>query len=635
LAFHAFQTFGLVPNVGDGEQVQRRQPALCADFFRERGHHGRIGQVLLLRGCRHHQVFLHQPPDQLAVVSGQAVLATEAPRVARAQLRMVATAPLRDVVEQPGEIQHFAALEIGHQARTRRIFVRMLCLGEAAQIADHHQDVFVDGVDVKKIVLHLAHDAPEHRHILAEDSEQVHAAQLVQQSEADAEHLDEPRAVGGVAPERRVDEPPVPPQRPQRARRHAPQRAVLLHHQERIEHGRRALREQAFVAHVEQFVHRLEFGIERDRRRGSRVQPRMQVLQQDDVDLPHQLGGPVIALHQLLAGPLRRRVGHVELFSQRRLLVEHQSILAPAGQVVQAHADRADEPFLPGNGARLRDGHQPVPREFHPRSPQSGGTADPQHRLQVAQAARAFLDVGLKVVDSVIELLVALLLLEGLGGIETAHVHACLEHGAEVPQQPARAMKKAVFQQARANRGVAGHLRSTLAHRPDGMAQFDADVPQRREVALDGRGGSLPLFGQQDQDVDVGMREKLAAAIAPDRKQGQIRGHARFAPDIAHDAVDQARVFSQQFRRVGLGEKRLAQRLPSAFQLVAPEAEASPSHRNAGPVVRGSGCKRWRGRHGCRNQATGGGRGAPAEVVSTSTPVSVTSTVCSHCAESE
>ncbi len=322
-------------------------------LVREGRHHGGIGQVLLLRRGRHHQVLLHQPRDQLAVVSGQAVLAAEAPRVARAQLRMVAAASLRDVVEQPGEIQHFAPLEIGHQPRARRILVRMLRLGEAAQVADHHQDVLVDGVDVKEVVLHLADDAPEHRQVLPEDSEQVHPPQLVQQAQADAEHLDEPRAVGGVAPERRIDEPPVPPQRAQRPRRHALQRAVLLHHQERVEHGRRTPREQVFVAHVEQFVHRLEFVVERDRRRGGRVQPRMQVLQQDDVDLPHQLGGPVVALHQLLAGPLRRRVDQVELLRQRRLLVEHQAILAPAGQVVQAHAHRADEAFLPGNGARL------------------------------------------------------------------------------------------------------------------------------------------------------------------------------------------------------------------------------------------------------------------------------------------
>ena len=38
----------------------------------------------------------------------------------------------------------------------------MLRLGKAAQIADDHQDVLVDRVDVVEIVLHLADDAAEH-----------------------------------------------------------------------------------------------------------------------------------------------------------------------------------------------------------------------------------------------------------------------------------------------------------------------------------------------------------------------------------------------------------------------------------------------------------------------------------------
>ena len=55
----------------------------------------------------------------------------------------------------------------------------------------------------------------------------------------------------------------------------------------------------------------------------------MQVLQQDDVHLPHDLGRAVVALHQLLARAPRRRVGEAQLARQRILHVEHQPILAP------------------------------------------------------------------------------------------------------------------------------------------------------------------------------------------------------------------------------------------------------------------------------------------------------------------
>jgi len=75
---------------------------------------------------------------------------------------MVAPASLADVVEESGDIQQLGAGEIGDQARAQRILVRMLRLGEAAQVADDHQDVLVDCVDVVEIVLHLADDAAEH-----------------------------------------------------------------------------------------------------------------------------------------------------------------------------------------------------------------------------------------------------------------------------------------------------------------------------------------------------------------------------------------------------------------------------------------------------------------------------------------
>ena len=39
---------------------------------------------------------------------------------------------------------------------------------EAAQVAQHHQDVLVDRVDVEQVVLHLADDAPEHPQVAAE-----------------------------------------------------------------------------------------------------------------------------------------------------------------------------------------------------------------------------------------------------------------------------------------------------------------------------------------------------------------------------------------------------------------------------------------------------------------------------------
>ena len=48
---------------------------------------------------------------------------------------------------------------------------------EPAQIANYHQYVFVNRVDVKQIVLHLSGDATERRNVAAEHAVAAHAPQ--------------------------------------------------------------------------------------------------------------------------------------------------------------------------------------------------------------------------------------------------------------------------------------------------------------------------------------------------------------------------------------------------------------------------------------------------------------------------
>ena len=53
----------------------------------------------------------------------------------------------------------------------------MLGHGEPTKVSNHLQDVLVDGVDMKEIVLHLTHDPPKDRQEAAEDAEVVHGPQ--------------------------------------------------------------------------------------------------------------------------------------------------------------------------------------------------------------------------------------------------------------------------------------------------------------------------------------------------------------------------------------------------------------------------------------------------------------------------
>ncbi len=93
------------------------------------------------------------------------MLAAEASRIATSELGVISSAALGDVVKEPGDVEHFRPREVRDKARAQWIFVRVLGFGEASQVANHHQDVLVYGVDVKQIVLHLAYDAAEHRQV--------------------------------------------------------------------------------------------------------------------------------------------------------------------------------------------------------------------------------------------------------------------------------------------------------------------------------------------------------------------------------------------------------------------------------------------------------------------------------------
>jgi hypothetical protein len=271
----------------------------------------------------------------------------------------------------------------------------------------------------------------------------------------------------------------------------------------------------------------------------------MQVLQQQRVDLAHQLGRAVIALHQLLARAFGGAVGEPELGGERRLQVEHQPVLAPSRQIVQPNPQIGDRSLLTRHRAGLRRRHQAVAGELAPRVPEPGCAGDPDDGLQIAQSARTFLDVGLQVVRGVVVFEMALLLLERLRVVERPHVELGIEHAHEFSVEAARARQEAMLEQARADGGVA-HLDRALTDRAHRVRQLDAAVPQRGQQALDRR-RAIPVrdVAEQNEDVDVRMRIELSAAVAAHGDQGCGR-NGGFLPRSDHDLVGEPREAAQQ-----------------------------------------------------------------------------------------
>src|SRR5688572_3250230 len=78
-------------------------------------------------------------------------------------------------------------------------------------------------------------------------------------------------------------------------------------------------------------------------------------------------------------------------------MVEKHTVFAPARDMVQAYAQRLQEALFAADLTGFRGRNELTRGKVAPGLTDSGRARDPQDRLQVAQPAGAFLDVGLEI----------------------------------------------------------------------------------------------------------------------------------------------------------------------------------------------------------------------------------------------
>ena len=144
----------------------------------ERSDRVRIAQVLLLGHLRHGEMLGHQKGHQLAVLAAQPVGATEPAGIHGTHRGVVAAATFGDVMKERCDVQQPGPLKTGHQLAAERVLVRMLSHREAAQIAHHHQDVLIDRVHMKEVMLHAPDNASKGRQVAPQHRPLVHAPKL-------------------------------------------------------------------------------------------------------------------------------------------------------------------------------------------------------------------------------------------------------------------------------------------------------------------------------------------------------------------------------------------------------------------------------------------------------------------------
>jgi len=373
------------PDVGVGQQVERLQVTRIADQANEIGDHVRVGQVFLLGDLRHDQVIPDQPDDQFGIFRGQAVVDAEFAGIRGAELGVVAAASLGDVVEERGHIEQPGPIQFGDHARAQRVFVGELAHREAAQVAQHLQDMLVDGVDVEQVVLHLADDAPEIRQVAAQDVELVHPPEFVDDAAIALQQFKEGGPVDRVGPEIIVDQVAGQPHRTQRASRHADQFVVFLHDQEGIEDQVRVAVEDAILVDVEQIADRLEMIVQRLRNLlVLRCQRGAHVLQEDGVEQGDRFGVPVIELHQVLGGALGFVRNEAVLGGKVALVVKKQAIFTPTQHEVQANAQVAQIVFAAHRLRHALRGNDAVLLQLGPGRSVASCLGDPEDDLKIA-----------------------------------------------------------------------------------------------------------------------------------------------------------------------------------------------------------------------------------------------------------
>ena len=517
---------------------------------------------------------------------------------------------------------------------------------EAAQVAHDEQQVGVDRVGMEQVVLHPADDPAEGRYVAAKHAVEVHAPECPSDALRLAEDLEEQAVMPRVLPEFLVDEPEAVLQAADSRGPHAAERRVLAQELEELEDRRGRAHEHVVTGRLERVGDDVEARVQRPWRRRRGAQDRLaEQLEQHFVEQRNVHHRPVVALHQLLDGQRVARVLVAELAGEPDLVVEQQAVLAPLVGDMQREADLPQERARGLELLQFGQSKEAVRDEAVERFGAEVALRDPGDGLDVAQAAGACLDVRLEVVGGVVVARVAVglfahLRLVELGGAPDVVGRQCGSHGLE---QRLRAVQQARLHERGRDTDVGQALLLAVIDGAHAVADLEADVPEEGQEPAEHLVPFLRItLRKEDHHVDVGAGVQLAASVAADGDQREFTGAdpRMQVPGAYQHGVDQAGAVEDERvdRLVGLEappqvEVAVADGGAEFRRRIARQRrETGGQHREVRP--RGGG--RGVGDGADRLHAAVQGSSRPFwPRVSTSQPVAVTSTVCSHCADSE
>ncbi len=292
------------------------------------------------------------------------------------------------------------------------------------------------------------------------------------------------------------------------------------------------------------------------RARRARLARRLAEIQHALDQARDRAGVAVVALHEALGGDRVRLVreparGGIERLAELLLRVEGDAIAAAPGAHVQAG------PHAPQERLRRRQllglaRHQHADLHELPRlADVVARPRRPAREIEIAQAPRAALHVGLEQVERAAVALVPARLLLAQPPDEPAQLRG--EEPLERPlDEPLDALRVAADRAQIEERGRRGEIVARERERPLDVHHLVADVepgvPQRVEQRLGDLLRPRDVAVDDDAYVDVAARREHAAAVAADRREAAVDPLARLqqrrlraGEQGRHEAVDRLR----------------------------------------------------------------------------------------------
>ena len=336
-------------NVDDGEDEQQAQPLGALHDLREIEDRLEVGEVAFEGGRRHQQVIAHQPRHRLGLRRIEPQPRTDAQREFGAEHAMVAAAPLGDVVEQHRDIEHAPRVDLVEDRGRQRMIVGEPSLLDVGEQSDRADRMFVDGIMMIHVELHLRDDAAEIGHEAAEHPRLVHPAQHRFGIARAGQHVEEQFVRAGVpAHPLRLDQLRIVPRLPHRLRVNL--QPMLVGERENLDEPHRIslkeiVRRQREPAAVEDEAVELARPPPQGRQEAPPARRHLLVEMREESagDVADRLGMDEIELHEAFDRALPRPLGEVHPLRDLALEIEGQPVLGPPGEDMEMAAHREQE----------------------------------------------------------------------------------------------------------------------------------------------------------------------------------------------------------------------------------------------------------------------------------------------------